>query len=176
MRTAGRAAFTGCVALVASCTISPGAPAGGPATPDAPASGGEITAVARAVVAEVNRTRQANGLAPLREDALLSRAAREHSEELASRRTLTHTSTNPERRTMTMRIEAVGVAWSRAAENLANMSGSASSVPVQTARMWMGSDGHRRNMLEPAYTHTGVGVALDTRGIWYITQLYVLPR
>ncbi|MBR9989664.1 MAG: CAP domain-containing protein [Gemmatimonadetes bacterium] len=176
MMTTGRAALAGFVVLFAGCTVPPGIPAGSTSAPGEQASGAAITAVARAVVAEVNHTRQENGLAPLREDALLSRAAREHSEELASRRTLTHTSTNPARRTMTMRIEAVGVVWSRAAENLANMSGSASSVPEQTARMWMGSDGHRRNMLEPAYTHTGVGVAIDQRGIWYITQLYVLPR
>jgi uncharacterized protein YkwD len=140
-----------------------------------PPSNTTIAAVARAVVAEVNRTRVAEGLAALSDDAALARAAREHSEELAARRTLDHNSTDPERRTMTMRIEAAGGTWTRAAENLANMSGAASSVPAQSAQMWLTSEGHRRNLLSPTYTHTGVGVAVDRRGIWYVTQLYVLP-
>lgn len=135
-----------------------------------------MAAVARELVEEVNRTRQANGLRPLRDDTALRHAAREHSEELAVRRTLDHTSTNPARRTLAMRIDAAGGSWSRTAENLGKVSGPASSVAAQTVQMWLGSDGHRRNMLEAAYTHTGVGVAIDHNGIWYITQLYVLPR
>lgn len=75
-----------------------------------------------------------------------------------------------------MRIDAAGGSWSRIAENLATMSGPASNVAAQTVRLWLDSEGHRRNMLEPAYTHTGVGVAIDSDGIWYVTQVYVLPR
>lgn len=142
----------------------------------APTSDAAIAAVTRDVIAEINRTREANGLHALRADAALNRAARDHAEELAVRRTLDHTSTNPARRTMAMRIDAAGGAWSRAAENLANTSGAASEVAARTVAMWLRSDGHRRNMLEPAYTHTGVGIAIDERGVWYITQLYVLPR
>jgi uncharacterized protein YkwD len=135
-----------------------------------------MAAVEREVIAEVNRTRESQGLRALHADAALNRAAREHSEELALRRTLDHTSTHPARRTMTMRIDAAGGSWTRAAENLANMSGPASSVATQTVRLWLRSEGHRRNMLEPSYTQTGVGLAIDERGVWYITQLYVLPR
>ena len=162
--------------LSAGCMV----PVGGlPATASTPVpespTDATMAAVARAVMAEVNRTRVAEGLAALSEDAALARAARDHSEELAARRTLDHSSTDPERRTVTMRIEAAGGTWLRAAENLASMTGPSSRVP-QTAQMWLSSDGHRRNMLSASYTHTGVGVAIDRFGVWYVTQLYVFPR
>ena len=170
-------ALTAVVLMYTACAI-PAGPPPEPAVsiPTSPPPDATIAAVARSVVEEVNRTREASGLRPLREDAALRRAARDHSEELAARRTLDHNSTNPARQTLTMRIDAAGGSWSRAAENLANMSGAASSVASTTVRLWLGSEGHRRNLLEPAYTHTGVGVAIDHNGIWYITQLYVLPR
>lgn len=161
-----------CAGCVMPGTIPPARGSGSAA----PAVESALLDVARDVLAEVNRARRENGLEPMREDAALMRAAADHSAELAERRTLDHSSTNPARRTMTMRIDAAGGSWSRAAENLAHMSGSAAGVPTQTAQLWLGSAGHRRNMLEPSYTHTGVGVAVDARGTWYVTQLYVLPR
>lgn len=77
---------------------------------------------------------------------------------------------------MTMRIEAAGATWTRAAENLASITARPADVPAGAARMWLESDGHRANMLGADYTHTGAGVAVDTRGVWYITQLYTVPR
>ena len=166
------------VMLVCStCTIPAGPPPSPPVpVPSAPAPSETLAAVAREVLEEVNRTRVANGRKPLRDDAALGRAARGHAEELAVRRTLDHASTDPALRTLTMRIEAAGGLWNRAAENLAHVSGPASDVPSRTVQLWLRSDGHRRNMLEAVYTHTGVGVAIDQHGTWYITQLYVLPR
>ena len=171
-----RMVLTVAVLLCGACTVPAGPPLPSSAPVPAPASDAAIAAVARDVIAEVNRTREASGLHALRADAALNRAARDHAEELAARRTLDHMSTNPARRTMAMRIDAAGGAWSRAAENLANVSGPASDVATRTVALWQRSEGHRRNMLEPAYTHTGVGIAIDARGVWYITQLYVLPR
>lgn len=171
-----RIGLTFVAVLCGACTLPAGPPLQTGAPVPAPTSDAAIAAVARDVIAEVNRTRDGRGLGTLRADAALNRAARDHAEELAARRTLDHTSTNPARRTMAMRIDAAGGAWSRAAENLANVSGPASEVATRTVRMWLRSEGHRRNLLEPAYTHTGVGIAIDERGVWYITQLYVLPR
>jgi uncharacterized protein YkwD len=164
------------VALLCACTIPAGPPPPAPVpVPAAPAPDTAADAIARDLLAEVNRTREAHGARALRRDSVLDRAASEHALELAERRTLDHVSTDPGRRTVTTRIEAAGGTWSRAAENLANMSGPASDVPPRTARMWLDSEGHRRNMLDPAYTHTGIGIAIDRRGVWYVTQLYVLP-
>lgn len=162
--------------LCAACTMPIGVPVR--TEPPAPVSPGDASTVevARGVIAAVNGARHARGLGPLTEDAALSRAAYDHSVELAARRILDHRSTNPATHTMTMRIEAAGATWTRAAENLASMTSRASDVPGGTVRMWLESDGHRANMLGAEYTHTGVGVAVDTRGVWYITQLYTVPR
>ena len=165
------------VVLSAGCMVPIGGPPATAPTPvPEPPTNATMAAVAGSVMAEVNRTRVAQGLAALSDDAALDRAAREHSEELAARRTLDHSSTDPERLTMTMRIEAAGGTWLRAAENLARMTGPSSRVPPQTVQMWLNSDGHRRNMLSTSYTHTGVGIAIDRFGVWYVTQLYVFPR
>ncbi|HEX6307247.1 MAG TPA: CAP domain-containing protein [Longimicrobiales bacterium] len=171
-----RLTVTGAVVLCAGCTIPIGVPQQESEPITVPAPAPALSETARGVVAAVNGARHARGIAQLVEDGALNRAARGHAEELAARGTLDHNSTDPRLRTMTMRIEAAGGTWVRAAENLASTSGAASDVPVRTVRLWLDSEGHRRNMLSPAYTHTGVGVAVDRRGIWYVTQLYVLPR
>lgn len=160
-----------------ACSVPVGEPVP-PRPPPAPAPppGATMSAVAGNVIAEINRIRRSNGLDALVEDAALNHAAREHSKEMASRARLDHESNDPALRTLTMRIEAAGGTWMQAAENLAQVFGASSSVPDRTATMWLESDGHRRNMLSPQYTHTGAGVATDSRGYWYITQLYVLPR
>ena len=52
------------------------------------------------------------------------------------------------------------------AENIAHTSGG----PDDAARLWLGSDAHRRNLMNCAYTHTGIG---EAAGRW--TQLFYRP-
>jgi uncharacterized protein YkwD len=105
------------VALLCACTIPAGPPPPAPVpVPAAPAPDTAADAIARDLLAEVNRTREAHGPRALRRDSVLDRAASEHALELAERRTLDHVSTDPGRRTVTTRIEAAGGTWSRAAE------------------------------------------------------------
>ncbi|MEX1184063.1 MAG: CAP domain-containing protein [Gemmatimonadota bacterium] len=175
MRLRARRLLAAAAAAVSFGCVVP-APGGAPAAPPGPqppAAGG--SALAEAVVNESNRTRAAHGVRVLAMDEALNEAAQGHAEELAARRTLDHRSITPGRTTMSERIRAAGGTWVRAAENLANMSGPASNVPAQTIDLWLSSTGHRRNLLEPAYTHTGTGVAADARGVWYVVQLYTVP-
>lgn len=130
--------------------------------------------VADGVTAELNRLRSSRSLPSLRTDPALVRAATDHAEELAARRTLDHRSPVPGRHTHTQRIDLAGGRWQRAGENLATTGGEAGGVPARVIEMWLGSDMHRRNMLDADYTHTGTGVAVDVRGQWYIVQLYTL--
>ena len=37
---------------------------------------------------------------------------------------------------------------------------------------WMGSTGHRQNILNPSYRLLGVGAAQDTDGRWYAAQVF----
>lgn len=145
----------------------------GPAPAPTPAS---AAVIAVGVLRESNNARRAQGLEPLVGDAALDRAALGHAMELAALRRLDHASAVPGRETMTARIEAAGGTWTAAAENLASLNGSATLVPIRSIEMWLGSPGHRRNLLDPRYTHSGVGVAPDHTGQWYIVQLYTVPR
>lgn len=65
----------------------------------------------------------------------------------------------------------VPAGWSAVAENVGWYDGPVDAAEV--ARLiheeWMKSPGHRANLLNPAYTHIGVGVAHGSNG-WYLTQ------
>jgi uncharacterized protein YkwD len=171
----------GCSIPLGDPTIRPPArlalpPADGVVLPgDVVPAAGPYAALAGQVLEEINRVRAAADVGILAADSRLDQAAVEHARELAGRRVLDHESMRPERRTMMLRVETAGVAWRSVAENLAQVPGSRGGVARQTARAWLDSPGHRRSMLDARYTHTGVGVAEDAAGHWYIVQLYVLP-
>jgi uncharacterized protein YkwD len=181
-RTAVRALVLLVPLACAGCGIAVGAP-GEPApvrvpVPDSAARDPALSAtVAMAVLDESNRIRAAAGSpGALTYDARLHRAAQDYANELARRGVLDHSSPTPGRRTMTKRIEAAGATWSRAAENLGQLPGPATDVPRRVIQLWLDSPGHRRSLLDPAWTHSGVGVAMDERGYYYVVQLYLVPR
>lgn len=126
---------------------SPGRDAG------APPSGDDCgaTAMELAELAITNREREAAGRPPLRCDPGLTRAARLHSQDMCDRRYFSHTSLDG--RTMTDRIDAQGVRWSRAGENIAR--GQTTAEAVHAA--WMGSTGHRANILDGRFGRIGIG-------------------
>jgi uncharacterized protein YkwD len=171
----------GCTIPLGDPTIRPSArlvlpPADGVAPPgDVVPAAGPYAALAGQVLEEINRVRAAADVGMLAADPRLDQAAVEHARELAGRRLLDHESMRPERRTIMLRVETAGVPWRSVAENLAQVPGSPGGVARQTARAWLDSPGHRQSMLDARYTLTGVGVAEDAAGYWYVVQLYVLP-
>ena len=86
----------------------------------------------------VNAERANAGLAPLVASASLGQAAREHASWMAQTGQLVHSS------------PPGGMTWG---ENIAQGYPSAEAVVAG----WMGSDGHRANILNPAFTSMGVG-------------------
>lgn len=95
----------------------------------------------------------------------MSQLAREHSQWMASRRTMSHRGADGRFR----KLQPAGmVAF---AENVAyNLN---HPDPAQTAvQGWIGSPGHHRNMIGADYRLTGVGVARAKDGSWYFTQLF----
>ncbi|GAB3562803.1 hypothetical protein GCM10027445_04070 [Amycolatopsis endophytica] len=118
------------------------------------------TSAAGQVLALVNQERAAAGCAALTADSRLATAARKHSDDMSARGYFSHTT--PEGTSFADRITAAGYP-SPGAENIAK----GSTTAEQTMRMWMNSDGHRRNILNCSYHKLGVGVA--TSG-WYWTQ------
>jgi uncharacterized protein YkwD len=102
------------------------------------------------VVELVNRERARHGPAPLAADARLDAAARGWAEEMARGGRLSHGNVGA-------RIAAAGFRWTACAENVAQGQRTAAEVVAD----WMGSPGHRKNILSAAYTHAGAGRSGD---------------
>jgi uncharacterized protein YkwD len=164
------------VLLLGGCMLQVGetVPRNPPPAP-VPAPDVLAAAVEEGVHEQANRTRVREGIGSLTRDSVLDAVARAYSDELTQRRVLSHESPTPGRETMTARVNAAGVKWTLVAENLASTSSTRSSVPVQVIEMWLGSPGHRRNLLDARFIRTGIGAAVDRYGVWYVTQLYVRP-
>ena len=128
-----------------------------PADPDPPEASGSHR---DQVVQYVNWARQEAGCGPVQVDSRLTASAQGHSEDMSNRDYFSHTT--PEGVTFDQRIRNAGYP-SPGAENIAMGASSAEQV----MRMWMESDGHRRNILNCDLNAIGVG--LDTDG-WYWTQ------
>lgn len=145
----------------------PSAPAR-PAAPPSPAAS-EPDAAGRPspdspesrLLAAVNRARARRDLPPLSFDRRLAAAAEGHSRAMAERDFFAHC--NPDSGSSASgRAEAAGYEWRAIAENL--------SVGQPTAEQvvegWLGSRGHRENLLSPRYEEAGVGYVYqpDDRG------------
>jgi uncharacterized protein YkwD len=123
-------------------------------------------------VEEVNRIRRERGLAGLRISASLAAVARAHSEDMARRGYCDHLS--PDGLRAQDRVEAAGIAFRALAENI--QLNQLFDDPVrQAVDSWFKSEGHRKNLLDPIYSETGVGVAVDESGKIYFTQLFMRP-
>lgn len=100
---------------------------------------------------KVNAVRLAQGLTPVSIDANLTRVAQRHAEEIAARGELSHTSIDGAH--VGERLERVGYPYLLAMENLA----SGTLDAEDTLERWLGSPGHRLNLLSSAVRQAGVG-------------------
>src|SRR5690606_23948165 len=135
----------------------------------------DLEYLALQVLAEANAVRMRAGAGPLVMDPALRRAARRYSRALALRGEIEHLSPTPGRRTVRQRIAAEGAEARVAGEHLAPRTASVESLPRRAVQAWMKSPGHRRNLLDPIFTRTGIGVMLGPDGIWYVVQVYATP-
>lgn len=104
---------------------------------------------------------------PLRENLLLDTAAQLKAEDMAAKRYFAHVSPFDGRDHNDF-IDAVGYDRSWSGENLAWRY----VTPEDTLRGWIGSPTHYANIVSPNYTETGIGVARDSDGAWYVVQLF----
>jgi uncharacterized protein YkwD len=116
-------------------------------------------AAAQTTLCLLNRERAQRGLAPLRENGLLSAASLEHSQDMVRRRYFEHAT--PDGRSVGDRLRAAGYARGRSAsagENIAFGFGR-KSTPASIVAIWMNSPGHREDVLRPSFTEIGIGIA-----------------
>jgi uncharacterized protein YkwD len=125
-----------------------------------------------------NEGRRKNGLPSLDWDNNLAVNAREKSDDMLTNNYFSHTS--PDGKTLKDRFqdEKPGLIRniSRIGENIYMGARLDFSTDIKTqARLivdgWMTSPGHRRNILDPNYTHLGVGVSAKDK-MCYATQIF----
>ena len=106
------------------------------------------------MLARVNAARRKAGLKPLRFNSELDKAAQRHAEDMLARGYFDHES--PSGTTVRERSRAAGYNWGAIGENIAFGQTSVGEV-IET---WMGSPGHRKNILGPNFSELGIGLAL----------------
>jgi uncharacterized protein YkwD len=174
-------------------TVGP-APAAAPKRPGQPDI--RIASLEHRVHELINRERLDHQLPALAIDERLSTIARGHSHDMAARNFFSHT--NPEGQDATARGKVAGFTCRKQVsshsfreglgENLfqdnlysrVRISGTERAYDWHTAeelaehsrKGWMSSMGHRHNILEPAYTQTGIGIAIGADDKVYFTQLF----
>jgi hypothetical protein len=132
-----------------------------------------IPGAAERVLTLVNQERTRAGVAPLSMDPQLTAAAQKFSEHMASANFYSHN--GPDGSTPLGRMNAAGFAGTGTwGENIAAYYSDADAV----MQVWMASPGHRANILNPAFTHIGIGVGMNPNSQWkyYWTQDFGVRR
>jgi uncharacterized protein YkwD len=145
---------------------------GGSSGPTSPEFSPGVSEIEFQLLQLMNRERGDAGVDPnLSADATLSEVARLHSKAMRDQGFFGHT--DPDGRTLRDRLEERGIDYSRAAENLAQVTGSASPASL-AHQLLMGSDRHRDDILDPRFRLVGIGVSHSGDSFW-ITQIFIKP-
>ncbi len=120
----------------------------------------------------INAERTTRFISALTMDNTLRNVARAHSQDMIDRDFFAHL--NPDGDNVGERLTAAGVRYSMAGENIAWNRGFADPVAVAVDG-WMDSPGHRANILRAEYSHTGIGIAVNSQNAYYFTQVFALP-
>jgi len=150
------------LALGCSSSESPTSPSGAPTASEVELQLQQLT----------NRERSTAKVDPdLRADSALSDIARSHSLAMRDMGFFGHGGSDG--RTLRQRLESAGIEYSRAAENIAQVTNSTN--PAGFAHdLLMDSERHRANILDPRFSNVGIGVS-RSNGTFWITQVFVKP-
>ena len=141
-----------------------------PSSPIRVATVQSMTSLEQKVQVQVNQYRASRNLLPLTLDSRISAQARAHSQAMAA-------GTTPfGHEGFSQRVQAIAksIPYSAAAENVAYNQGYSDPV-TQAVQGWLHSTGHRTN-IEGQYDLTGVGIAKNSKGEYYFTQMFIRRR
>lgn len=136
-----------------------------PGTP--PASDGRVlSSEAAKMVSLVNQERAKHGLKPLTVHAGLTELAQVKSLDMLNNNYFSHTS--PTYGSFANMVYNHGISFRSVGENLAQ-----ARSTTHAHGLLMASEGHRNNILNPNFTHIGIGVVQGPYGV-YVTQLFIM--
>jgi uncharacterized protein YkwD len=137
----------------------------------------DLDAAGRRIVELTNDFRRDEGRAPVETNPALNETARDFADYMARTGRYGH---NADNRQPAERADAHDYEYCVIAENIAyqfRTRGYATGVLAERFFTgWKESPGHRENMLDPAVTETGVGVAQGENGVYYAVQLFGRPK
>lgn len=136
-------------------------------TAAAPSSNSAFTDFQTHVIDLVNKERTSRGLNVLSGNTKLSDVATIKSQDMAALGYFDHTS--PTYGSPFDMMKQFGIHYQTAGENIAM----GQTTPEQVMNDWMNSEGHRANILNAAFTQIGIGIAKDTNGRIYWTQMFI---
>jgi uncharacterized protein YkwD len=131
-------------------------------------------------LAHINSARTANGLAALTLSAALSKASEAHNALMVGGCGLSHQC--PGEASLGDRFTAAGVSWSAAGENIGQGNAADTTASIVAAANGLTdlmlaeqppNDGHRKNLLNPAYKRIGLAVTRGSDGRVWFTQDFV---
>jgi uncharacterized protein YkwD len=128
------------------------------------------------ILTDMNAIRTQNGLPLFESDTKLGSISRSHSADMLAKNFFSHTDLTG--CDAVCRLNEVHYNWSFMGENIHMMSGyneTAEAAAQKVVDDWMASPPHRENLLNPAFTHVGVGIA-QSGSTLYTTADYALPR
>jgi hypothetical protein len=133
--------------------------------------------VAEAVREQINKVRGDAKARELTESEPLAKSAKAYAEYLAKTGKFAH---DADGKQPDDRAAAAGYDTHFVAENLFKISGAEGLKTDEIARKmvegWLKSEGHRKNLMNPGYYETGVGVARADDGSYYASQVFGVPK
>jgi uncharacterized protein YkwD len=152
------------VGLLAILTKGGGGDKGGAAPK--PVTPGNNSSDEKVAVELMNQDRAENGLPPLKVNSSLTRLAGNYAQDMINRGFFSHY--NPEGKSPFDRMQAAGIGYKTAGENLA-----INSSVAAAEKAFMNSSGHRANILNSTYTDVGIGVRYNAKGQAYVVQEFI---
>lgn len=128
----------------------------------------DISANEQTIIDLINQFRKEKDLPPLKPNALLIQAARDHSKNMAKQRKMEHVLDD---KNVDKRVKETGYKSVAVGENIARW-----MKPKEIVNAWMHSPGHRANILDKQFQEIGIGIAADDKGIAYYAAVFGASR
>jgi len=114
----------------------------------------------------INKQRAANGLSELKIDSEVQRVAKIKAQDMVKGGYFSHNS--PTYGSPFEMLQSFKVSYKTAGENIAGNSSNSGAVNA-----WMNSSGHKANILNSSFTHTGVGVVTSPKYGKIYVQMFI---
>jgi uncharacterized protein YkwD len=136
-------------------------------------TGQDLAAIKAEMIRLTNAERAKAKLPPLVEDGRLSSAAQKHTEFMAAKMTLDNGGGGT---SLGQRVKAEKFNWKSVHGVIDRADRPEAANAAKAIQGWMSSTtGHRKAILDPRYTHIGVGVEYSPAGVPYYTEVFALP-